>query len=95
MANRRNPRGLLDDDEMRIDVAENKLVEMRRHLLGDGEHLDLVAGLQAADIVEPDLAVEFDASAGDQLADLRPALARQPAAQSRGQRLVRERFCRR
>src|SRR5262249_14539372 len=88
-AYRRDAGRLFHDDDVLVDVADGDVVNKLRQALGPGEQLDLVVLFQAAGRIEPQLAVDLDAAAGDELADLRPRLARQAATENGGDGLIR------
>src|ERR1043165_166757 len=78
----------LHDDEMAIDVADRNLIDDRRRTLGMREDLDDITFLEPASFIEPDVAVDFDAARIDELANLRPALPRQPEPQEGAERFA-------
>ena len=77
-----------DDDQMRIDVANGNLIDDFRRPLGACEDFEDVACLEPTCFVEPDFAVDLDAMSVDELANLRPALSRQPQPQQGRQRFA-------
>jgi hypothetical protein len=76
MAHGADPRRLLDDDKLLINVANRNLIDVHlRRLLGTREHFDGIAILESSCVIEPDFTVELDAPSINELADLGPALA--------------------
>ena len=90
MAYRADAGGLLDDDDMLIDIANRNLIDMnRRPLLGTVEYVHGVPRFQPPSVIEPNFAIDPDPASFDELAHLGPALARQPEPQTGGERLAR------
>jgi hypothetical protein len=80
-----NSAGLLDNDEMLVEMADDNSFLMARLSNGTGEHFDGLAFLEAPCRIEAQLTVDASASGGDQPSDLVPGLSRQPLAKQGGE----------
>ena len=75
---------LLDDHQMRVEVADDHVVGAGRLRAGLGPDFDHVARLESPPFVDAQVAVDLDVPVLDQPADRRPRLARPQLAERGG-----------